>query len=124
MTAQVRTCWRAARACKREVPSKLMAGEPKRSREAGPAAVTNEAQRRRFIGIPLLLLVVASHRFCLVDWWSGVHSWKFHVLQYGGTTRPLALMHACSCSHVHAHARRRQKQRGGGSVSAALALAL
>lgn len=45
-----------------------------------------------------LLLVVASHRFCLVDWWSGVHSWKFHVLQYGGTKRPLALMHACSCS--------------------------
>lgn len=121
MTAQVRTCWRAARACKREVPSKLMAGEPKRSREAGPAAVTNEAQRRRFIGIPLLLLVVASHRFCLVDLWSGVHSWKFHVLQYGVLhVRSLSCMHA----HVHAHARRRQKQRGGVSVSAELALAL
>lgn len=98
-----------------------MTGEPKRSREAGPAAATNEAQRRRFIGIPLLLLVVASHRFCLVDWWSGVTAGNStYSIQYGDTTRPLALMHA----HVHAHARRRQKQRGGVSVSAELALAL
>lgn len=75
----------------------LMAGEPKRSREAGPAAATNEAQRRRFIGIPPpARRRIASLLPCgLVVRRSQLEIPRTPVR---GTTRPLALMHACSCS--------------------------
>lgn len=52
---------------------------------------------------------IASHRFCLVDWWSGVHSWKFHVRGYYTSARSHACSCSCTCTQTAEAARRRQR---------------